>query len=307
MSKVGRWSTTAGNNNSTPPDGWPEGQAPSTVNDCARENMAAIRTAFNDLQYFDQDFTPTFINALSFSVLGNQTSAIHAGRRLKMFDAGNVLYGTVATASFTTVTTINISADAGSLTSSLSSFGIAILGADTNSSIPRRVPGFEVIGNMSVSGGLTVAGTLSISGSVVLHNALSVGATALFAGAVDIGSTLTVSGQVTMKSGLSVSGTVVAVNVAKAWCRISASAGSAVVNGFNVASCSRSAVGIYRINFSTAFTDANYAFIVNGYQGNGNLCYAQPIAGLTGSFKFRIQNAGFTVADADIICATFWR
>lgn len=42
------WSTTAGNNNASPPDGWPEGQSPSSVNNCAREMMAAIKRAWND-------------------------------------------------------------------------------------------------------------------------------------------------------------------------------------------------------------------------------------------------------------------
>lgn len=37
------WSETAASNNVTPPDGWPEGQAPSTVNDCSREMMGALK------------------------------------------------------------------------------------------------------------------------------------------------------------------------------------------------------------------------------------------------------------------------
>jgi hypothetical protein len=42
MSEVFTWSITAASNNSTPPDGWPEGAFPSTVNNCAREMMAAL-------------------------------------------------------------------------------------------------------------------------------------------------------------------------------------------------------------------------------------------------------------------------
>src|SRR5690348_9642072 len=34
------WSATPGSNNATPPNGAPEGQAPSTVNDCIRQIMA---------------------------------------------------------------------------------------------------------------------------------------------------------------------------------------------------------------------------------------------------------------------------
>src|SRR5262245_59934322 len=37
------WSQVDGSNNQTPPTGWPEGQMPSTVNDCARARMGAIK------------------------------------------------------------------------------------------------------------------------------------------------------------------------------------------------------------------------------------------------------------------------
>jgi hypothetical protein len=48
MSNISQWSTSAASNNSAPPDGFPEGQAPSTVNDCAREVMAAVARQFQD-------------------------------------------------------------------------------------------------------------------------------------------------------------------------------------------------------------------------------------------------------------------
>lgn len=41
------WAETAASNNATVPDGWPEGQLPATVNDCAREMMAAIKRDWN--------------------------------------------------------------------------------------------------------------------------------------------------------------------------------------------------------------------------------------------------------------------
>jgi hypothetical protein len=44
MSQISSWSSTAASNNSTPPDGWPEGMAVADVNNTGREMMAAIRT-----------------------------------------------------------------------------------------------------------------------------------------------------------------------------------------------------------------------------------------------------------------------
>ena len=44
MSHIREWSTTAASNNSAPPDGFPEGMAPSGYNDAAREMMAQLKT-----------------------------------------------------------------------------------------------------------------------------------------------------------------------------------------------------------------------------------------------------------------------
>jgi len=47
VSEIYSWSETAASNNSAVPNGWPEGQLPSTVNDCAREMMAALNRDWN--------------------------------------------------------------------------------------------------------------------------------------------------------------------------------------------------------------------------------------------------------------------
>lgn len=41
------WSESAASNNAAPPNGWPEGQQPSSVNDCARETHAALKRWWN--------------------------------------------------------------------------------------------------------------------------------------------------------------------------------------------------------------------------------------------------------------------
>lgn len=46
---VSQWSTTAANNNDTPPDGWPENMSRSAVNNAAREMMAAIAAWYQDM------------------------------------------------------------------------------------------------------------------------------------------------------------------------------------------------------------------------------------------------------------------
>lgn len=44
MSGIASYSVTPSSNNSAPPSGWPEGMAPSTVNDVGRQMMADIAT-----------------------------------------------------------------------------------------------------------------------------------------------------------------------------------------------------------------------------------------------------------------------
>ena len=48
MSNVSQFSTSAASNNSSSPDGFPEGMAPSGVNDSARELMAALAKWYSD-------------------------------------------------------------------------------------------------------------------------------------------------------------------------------------------------------------------------------------------------------------------
>jgi hypothetical protein len=45
---IGSWSTTPASNNAAVPNGWPEGMAPSGVNDVGRQMMADIRTFYDD-------------------------------------------------------------------------------------------------------------------------------------------------------------------------------------------------------------------------------------------------------------------
>lgn len=134
MSKVGSWSTTAGSNNATPPDGWPEGQAPSTVNDCAREMMAQIKTLVNSLEYVDLNNTPSFLTTTTFSLATTDATTFEVGRRVKLFDT-TTLYGTIDSVS---ATFVSVRLDSGVLSTSLSSVAVAIVKA-TNNSLPDIV------------------------------------------------------------------------------------------------------------------------------------------------------------------------
>ena len=125
MSKISTWSTTAASNNSTAPDGWPEGMPPSGVNNSAREMMAQIRDVWNDKDWFiigDQDGSTTFTYSSGTAVTvsaTNVTTVYHANRRVKVVGSNTgTIYGFIASSSFSTNTTINFTFDSGSISAS---------------------------------------------------------------------------------------------------------------------------------------------------------------------------------------------
>lgn len=166
MSKIGSWSTSAGSNTATPPDGFPEGMAPSGVNDAAREVMAQIKTFCNDAEWFDRDWTPTYVNANSFTVTGDRTGTLVAGRALKLYDASTITRF-VQSASFTAVTTVALESGT-AITSSLSSFATAIL----NPAAPSK-PQTPIV---SIKIGVPQSLSVTATGHVVIFQGTGAGA-----------------------------------------------------------------------------------------------------------------------------------
>ena len=70
---------------------------------------------------------PAFISATQFSVTGDQTATFTIGRRLKTTNNAGTIYSTVIASAFSSVTTITVVNDSGSLDSGLSSVATSIL------------------------------------------------------------------------------------------------------------------------------------------------------------------------------------
>lgn len=133
---LGQWSTTAANNATADPSiNWQEGQAPSTVNDSARAMMAAIATWFQAPEWINPALTPTYVSATSFTLAGNQTALYTVGRRVRTFNTGGTVYGTITASAYTTVTTVTVALDSGSLDSGLSEVDVGAMNP-ANSSLP---------------------------------------------------------------------------------------------------------------------------------------------------------------------------
>ena len=150
------YSTTQASNTTLNSISVAEGMLPSNLNNAIRALMKNTRDWFNDAQWIeygdgDATYTAAYASGTSFTINGVDVTAIyHAGRRIKITDTAATLYGTIASSSFSSNTTVNVTWDSGSLTSgALNNVYIGAL-SKTNDSIPTGISA-EKIANGTVS------------------------------------------------------------------------------------------------------------------------------------------------------------
>ncbi len=100
MSNISLWSSTDENNNRVPPDGFPEHQSPSSVNNSARALMGGVRRAYLEQPYFNPGGVIEYVNTSTFQIrdtseITDFTQFYTVGRRLKFISPNGVLYGNV--------------------------------------------------------------------------------------------------------------------------------------------------------------------------------------------------------------------
>ena len=140
------YSTTQANNTTLNSIDVNEGMLPSNLNNAIRALMKNTRDWFNDAQWIEYgdgsgSYTAAYASATSFTIAGvDVTSIYHAGRRIKITaSTPGTIFGTIASSSFSTNTTVNVTFDSGSLSNeAISNVYIAAL-SKTNNSIPEGV------------------------------------------------------------------------------------------------------------------------------------------------------------------------
>jgi hypothetical protein len=80
--------------------------------------------------------TPTFVSTTSFTLVGDQTTTFHVGRRVKTTNSGGTIYSRISATAYTTLTTVTVVNDSGVLDSGLSAVSYGLLSA-TNFTLPQ--------------------------------------------------------------------------------------------------------------------------------------------------------------------------
>jgi hypothetical protein len=192
MSAINTWSQTAASNNAAAPNGFPEGMAPSGVNDSAREVMAAVRTFYDDMEWRNFGHsTPSsaYVSSTQFKTAvadGNTTGIYTVGRRIRVVGTNTgTIYGRITASSHSTQTTVTVAwDDANVLDAEEEDPYVVSVGVDNSVGGPMDatsdfvdIDGGEIDGtpigasvpstgnftNLSASGVVTLAGTINAS------------------------------------------------------------------------------------------------------------------------------------------------
>lgn len=139
--------------------------APSTDTDPPTSPIWTIDhlSGINDVtvaqdQWVISGLTPTFVSATSFTLVGDQTVAFHAGRRLKTTNSGGTIYSTILSSVFGAVTTLVLANDSGTLDAGLSAVSYGLTSA-ANTSAPAIGEDKLFQGRLTLTSGTAVTTT----------------------------------------------------------------------------------------------------------------------------------------------------
>ena len=117
------------------------------------DNIDGINDTSVTIDQWTTGPTPTYVSATSLTLVGDQTSTFHVGRRIKTTNSGGTIYSTITASAYTTLTTLTIVNDSGTLDAGLSAISYGVLSASNPS-----VPGVKMSGaNWTHTGTVTMS------------------------------------------------------------------------------------------------------------------------------------------------------
>lgn len=93
--------------------------------------------------------TPTQTSATTFTVTGDKTADFQAGRRVQLTDS-STLYGVITSSAYTTLTTVTVVLDSGSLTGSLSAVYLSLI-STTDKEVDAQAVAYRPAGTGAVA------------------------------------------------------------------------------------------------------------------------------------------------------------
>jgi hypothetical protein len=192
--------------------------------------------------------------------------------------------------------------------------GAATIGSNLNVTGPSSLTGNVTAGGtLSVTGGTTLSGTLTTYGNTILGGTLNISGNVI--GTTNVTGTLTTSGTTTLATGSTLtaspsatdSSTKIATTafvqnnakVSKAWVNFNGTTG-AIRSSYNVSSVTRNSVGNYTINFTNAFSNADYCVVFGaGYPGASGCWFTIASTPTTTSLNISTMRDGYTEVRTD--------
>ena len=133
--------------------------------------------------------TPTFISTTQFSLVGDQTTTFHVGRRIRSTSGVTILYGRISVSSFAALTTITVVLDSGVLDSGMSAVAYGIASA-VNSSVPKDIPYDLSINGLEIGRGAgNIASNTSLGDTALDSNTSGTGNTSVGSAALTANTT----------------------------------------------------------------------------------------------------------------------
>jgi hypothetical protein len=103
----------------------------------SRDNIDGINDQSVSIDEWVAGPTATYTSATTFTVVGDQTTTFHEGRRLKIVDAGGTKYFTITGSAYTTLTTVTVAGD--SLSTPITSVSYSLISASNSSIAPDAI------------------------------------------------------------------------------------------------------------------------------------------------------------------------
>jgi len=99
-------------------------------------SLATVNSYILQGQWIHQSDTPTYVSGTQFTVPGDKTATYTQGSRIRATVTAGYVYGTIKTSAYTSVTTITVDWDSGTLDAGLSDVNIGIIIEPSSIAIP---------------------------------------------------------------------------------------------------------------------------------------------------------------------------